>query len=288
MSKESAYVTILRSGPGTSIQDLGRRGMAQFGVPCSGAMDQKTLRWVNHLLNNQAKDAAIEISHPGFTAQFESPTQIVLAGAKAAVKLNKEDIPNPTLLSVQAQDVLEIGGFQHGARVYLGIRHGFQTEESLGSRSLYKGLTKISSISVGDKLAYLADDTLFPLQNAKINWSPSWFKTSQINVFRGPDFHLLSPELQYRLLYQPFTVSNLSNRMGLQLTEILENSLPELPTNPVYPGTVQLTSGGKLLVLLQDAQVTGGYPRILQLDEESRWIIAQKKMGDEIYFRLRE
>jgi allophanate hydrolase subunit 2 len=48
--------------------------------------------------------------------------------------------------------------------------------------------------------------------------------------------------------------------MGIQLTELLENKLPELPTNPVFPGTVQLTSGGKLVILLQDAQVTGGYP----------------------------
>ncbi len=98
----------------------------------------------------------------------------------------------------------------------------------------------------------------------------------------------MKESLKEKLLNQAFRISQQSNRMGVQLLELLENDLPELPTNPVFPGTVQLTSGGKLVILLKDAQVTGGYPRILQLAEESQWMMAQKKPGNRIKFKLKK
>jgi allophanate hydrolase subunit 2 len=74
--------------------------------------------------------------------------------------------------------------------------------------------------------------------------------------------------------------------MGIQLEELFSNKLPDLPTNPVFPGTVQLTPSGKIIVLMRDAGVTGGYPRILQLTEDSINRLAQKKTGDSISFQL--
>ena len=76
--------------------------------------------------------------------------------------------------------------------------------------------------------------------------------------------------------------------MGIQLEELVSNQLEEVPTNPVFPGTVQLTPGGKIIVLMRDAGVTGGYPRILQLTEEGQSILAQKKLGESIRFQLLE
>jgi allophanate hydrolase subunit 2 len=49
---------------------------------------------------------------------------------------------------------------------------------------------------------------------------------------------------------------------------------------------VQLTPSGKIIVLMRDAGVTGGYPRILQLTEDSINQLAQKKTGDSISFQL--
>jgi allophanate hydrolase subunit 2 len=74
--------------------------------------------------------------------------------------------------------------------------------------------------------------------------------------------------------------------MGIQLDELVMNELEDLPTNPVFPGTVQLTPSGKIIVLMRDAGVTGGYPRILQLTEDSINRLAQKKTGDSICFQL--
>jgi len=74
--------------------------------------------------------------------------------------------------------------------------------------------------------------------------------------------------------------------MAIQLEEPFPNQLSEIYTAPVYPGTVQLTPGGKIICLLSDAQVTGGYPRILQIHEEDIRKLAQKKPGITIKFKL--
>lgn len=286
MSGTSAKAIILKTGPGSSVQDLGRKGMAKFGVPLAGAMDQRSMRWINHQLQNVENAAVLEISQPGFSIQFNSPTGIGLAGAVTDVKLNGMEIQNTACLAIRSGDRLEIGAFSLGARVYLGIRHGFQTPSVLGSRSFYPELTEVSHLVRGSEIGYIPDSSSLSSQNAKAKWSPDWYLREVIPAYPGPDFDLLNEELREKLIEKPFRISGLANRMGAQLLELLENKLPELPTNPVFPGTVQLTSGGKLVILLKDAQVTGGYPRILYLNEEAQWIVAQKKSGDQLRFRL--
>ena len=228
----------------------------------------------------------MEVSQPGFQLQFDSPTCIAIAGAEANILLNGKELDQTSLNPIQAKDILEIGGFISGARIYIGVRFGFKTPKILGSRSFYTGLTEEPFFSKGEKIKYFVDQGAVPVFNAKARWSTAWFQTEEIKVYPGPDFELLKEAYKETLFVQIFRISQLSNRMGIQLLELLENELPELPTNPVFPGTVQLTSGGKLLILLQDAQVTGGYPRILQLAMESQWILAQKRPRDKIRFKL--
>ncbi|GAA0881293.1 biotin-dependent carboxyltransferase family protein [Algoriphagus jejuensis] len=286
MNRELAKASVLKTGPGTSIQDLGRQGMANFGVPISGAMDQRALLWINHLLQNDENAAVLEISQPGFSIRFDTPTSIALAGALVDVKLNGVQIQNPAIIPIHLHGVLEIGAFKSGARLYLGIKHGFQSSVILGSRSFYQGLTSLSQLSKEDKIPYFVDSNPIHQHNAKAKWSSDWYRTETILAYPGPDFSLLDTESREKLIGEPYRISTFSNRMGLQLSELLENELPELPTNPVFPGMVQLTSGGKLVILLKDAQVTGGYPRVLYLDEKSQGIVAQKKPGEQLRFSL--
>jgi biotin-dependent carboxylase-like uncharacterized protein len=286
MSKEMAIATVLKTGPGSSVQDLGRRGKANFGIPLSGALDMKSFAWITHILQNESNDAALEISQPGFQIQFDSPSCIALAGAEAIVRLNDQVIEKSNLIAVQSGDILEIGAFLSGSLIYIGIKYGFKTPKILGSRSLYRGLTEDSILHKGSKIQFFSDSEASPVFNAKAKWPIEWYREVEIAAYPGPDFHLLKSNLREKLIGHTFRISQQSNRMGVQLLELLENDLPELPTNPVFPGTVQLTSGGKLIILLKDAQVTGGYPRILQLDEESQWIVAQKRPGSEVIFKL--
>jgi allophanate hydrolase subunit 2 len=275
---------VVKTGPGTSVQDLGRNVFSEFGVPYSGALDKRAFNWANHLLRNQESAAMLEIMQPGFKAVFETPTLICLAGAKASCTLNQIPIHTHGLIRIQANNVLEIGKFERGSIVYLGIKNGFQTEKKLDSQSWYPGITPEFMIQKGDTLPYTPVDPSFFESNSNARWNSDLYNSELIEVYSGPDWRLLDLEGQVAIFENRFTLSSLKNRMAVQLEELIPNSIPELPTAPVFPGTVQLTSGGKLLILLRDAQVTGGYPRILQLSESAISLISQKNPLQKIRF----
>ena len=87
----------------------------------------------------------------------------------------------------------------------------------------------------------------------------------------------MSKTEQELLIETQFTISNDNNRVGYRLKEVFKNQLKPILTSGVLPGTVQLTPSGELIILMRDCQVTGGYPRVLQLTEEAINILAQKR-----------
>jgi allophanate hydrolase subunit 2 len=169
----------------------------------------------------------------------------------------------------------------------LGIAQGFQTEKILTSRSFYPGITFSKMLTKGDKIPFFTNQSFGEATFSSAKKNTSWFENEVLEVYPGPDFEELPKEIQNRLLDSRFTISTLANRMAFQLEELLPNSIPERLTAPVYPGTVQLTSGGKIIILMRDAQVTGGYPRILHVAEDALSIVAQKKVGQQIKFQLK-
>ena len=74
--------------------------------------------------------------------------------------------------------------------------------------------------------------------------------------------------------------------MAYQLNELFQNDIDPIISSLVLSGTVQLTPSGKLIILMRDNQTCGGYPRILQLDEESINRLSQKYAGKKIKFQI--
>ncbi|MCE2777258.1 MAG: biotin-dependent carboxyltransferase family protein [Algoriphagus sp.] len=287
MSQLLGKATLLRCPPGTSLQDEGRLSGAQYGIPTSGAMDHKSFHWANHILQNTGNPVALEMAQPGLRIQFDQDCQISLAGAKVLASINQTPLSNSSLISIAAGDLLEIGAFLSGSRLYLCIQGGFQVERHLGSGSDFESVSSTSKRSASEVLPYFAFPQLNSLR-AKLKWETYWFESPEIEAYRGADWELLSSAQQELIGSKTFHLSKLSNRMGIQLEELVPNQLEELPTNPVFPGTVQLTPGGKMIVLMRDAGVTGGYPRILLLTEDGQSKLAQKRAGDPIRFQLIE
>nr|HAD51407.1 hypothetical protein [Algoriphagus sp.] len=148
-------------------------------------------------------------------------------------------------------------------------------------------MTDAASITKGAKIPFftnLSDPIKTTYSHPK--WDNSYLEKEEIRVYPGPEWYLLDPTAQKMLLSRDFHISNMKNTMAIQLEELVSNQISDILTAPVYPGTIQLTSGGKLLVLQQDAQVTGGYPRVLQIDEKDLRVIAQKAPGQKIRFQL--
>ncbi|SFN59601.1 5-oxoprolinase subunit C family protein [Salegentibacter flavus] len=281
-----AEIEVLHPGLFSSIQDFGRRGFQKYGVPFSGAMDRMALKTANLILRNHADAAVLEITQMGPKLKFPAPTKIAISGAYLSAKLNDSEIENNEVIKVESGDVLSFGRPVKGSRAYLAIAGGFQTEKILESRSWYEGITEFQKLEKGHRLPYSSVSAEVKETYASVKFDNSYLETSEIKVFPGPEFEKLPQELKTTLLKNNFSISKNNNRMAVQLGEKLENELEPIITGPVLPGTVQLTPGGNLIVLMRDCQTTGGYPRVLQLSEHSLNILAQKKTGEEVHFKL--
>ena len=121
--------------------------------------------------------------------------------------------------------------------------------------------------------------------NAIVKINVSHFENRMMDVYKGPEFDMLTIEQQELLLDLDFTIAKENSRMAYQLVVTVNNSLKPIITSLVLPGTVQLTPSGKLIILMRDCQTTGGYPRVLQLSENAINRLSQKFTNDKIRFR---
>ncbi|MDE3740270.1 biotin-dependent carboxyltransferase family protein [Maribacter polysaccharolyticus] len=275
---------VIKSGLYTTLQDEGRFGYRDKGVPVSGVMDMLVFQNANTLLENEANSAVLEITMTGPTLLFEKDTYIVLSGAEFETTLNNEPISNNKVHKVKAGDILSYGRLLKGFRGYLAIKNGFKTKEVLGSRSQFYPITKRGTIK--EKAALEYDEYLDfepKISEFKANIS---LEEIVLKVSKGPEFKLMDDVQLEQLFINSFTVAKEYNRMGYQFDEKIKGHSWSMLTSATLPGTVQLTPSGKLIILMKDGQTTGGYPRILQLKDTAISILAQKKFGDKISFKL--
>lgn len=277
---------VLKAGFYTTVQDKGRVGFASMGVPFSGAMDTYSADLANAILNNNLDDAVIEITFGSCAFEFLEPTVICITGANFSPKIDEKSIQQNIKIKVQQGAILSFGNIQYGIRSYLAVKDGFTTEKILGSRSFYQNITQNFIIKKNDILPYQPFTRPIESSKASIKIDKTLFSSDTIECYKGSEFDLLLQHQQEKLLSQKFSISNDNNRMGYKLNEVLENDFPQILTSAVLPGTVQLTPSGKLIVLMKDCQVTGGYPRVLQLLESSIARLAQKTTNASFQFSL--
>lgn len=279
-------VKVLSAGLYTTIQDFGRFGSQQYGVPYSGVMDRYSAGLANIILGNVEHAAVLEMTITGVKLQFQCDTYICISGTDMSPKINGEAVLLNKVTKINDSDVLSFGKSNLGIRCYLAVLGGFKTENVLGSQSMYEGVTSRFKIVRNDVLNIQSNNSFSIIKNASIKVSIEYLKTNIIDVFEGPEFHLLTKKQQEMLLEMEFTISKENNRMAYQLVQLLVNHLESIITSAVLPGTVQLTPSGTLIILMRDCQTTGGYPRVLQLKESTINVLAQKFTGDSIRFNL--
>jgi len=279
-------IKVISPGLLTTIQDSGRLGFGEYGVPQSGAMDTYSAKIANLLLGNKATDAVMEITLLGPKLEFQEPALIVLVGLEAAVFLNDDKIPLLKPIKISRGDLLHIKQITQGARLYLAVKGGFQSEMLMNSRSMYAPITISSTINQNDNIPFQLQNPEVSELNAIVKYELETFKKQNLKVYPGPEFEKLSEKLKEKLLQNKFSVSKNNSRMAYQLAERVDNDLQSILTQPVLPGTVQFTPSGNLIILMRDCQTTGGYPRVFQLTKDSINLLAQKKQGDAVKFQL--
>lgn len=279
-------IEVLASGIYTTIQDFGRVGFQKYGVPYSGVMDRTAASLANAILGNSPDLPVLEITMQGPKLQFQCTTTICVTGANLSAKLNNSIFLNNKPMMVKSGDILSFGSLKKGIRAYLAVKGGFQTEQVMSSCSMYSGITKKEKLEKGDVLKISTANNLVRNYNASIKINFDYFNLKTLEVFKGPEFDMLSKKQKIQLLNTEFTISKNNNRMAYQLNETLQNNLKPIITSPVLPGTVQLTPSGNLIILMRDCQTTGGYPRVLQLKESAINLIAQKYTNQTVSFQL--
>ena len=274
---------VIKSGFFTSIQDHGRFGFRHLGVPVSGCMDGGAAHLANAMLENTDEAAVMEITMSGPLVEFTKDTWIAICGANLSPKLNEVDIDNHSVHRIRSGDRLSFGKHIDGLRGYVAIKGGFTTAVVLTSRSFYKPITEKDHLVAGMEVPY---GEVVDFEPKITHVIPEVLeRTLKLETSPGPEFDILDAEQKKMLFGEPFIIAKENNRMAYQLQEVVGVHQHAMLTSATLPGTVQMTPGGKLIILMRDGQTTGGYPRILQLSENSINKLAQKTFGDTVFFK---
>lgn len=280
-------IEFIAAGLHTTIQDSGRFGFRQYGVPVSGAMDQLSYNFANHLAGNESGTPVLEFMLKGPIIKFHTDTSITLSGAQFNAELEGKKLKNGKVYHVQKNEILKVGNVVSGVYGYLSVTGGFVCENKLNSYSQYKGVTTNPVIKRGDTLNLVVND-LKEDNHAAVKMDNYLSAERKMDVYPGPEFDLLSTEQKSKLFDLEFLLSTHLNRMGYRLSPTpWLSGVKEIITSSVQPGTVQLTPAGQLIILMRDAQTTGGYARILQLSDSAVSRLAQKKPTQTILFDLK-
>lgn len=279
-------IKVLKSGMLTTIQDKGRLGFASLGVPISGAMDSFSAGLANKIINNANDDAVIEITLGNCSFQFLTATEISITGADCNAILNDKKVHVNKRIPINKNDVLTFEYPKLGVRTYIAVKGGIQSKKVMNSRSFYKNITSNYKLNKEDTLLINSYPAKINQNYTAVKIDKRHFLENKLICYKGPEFELLSKENQQKIFNSQFSIAKENSRMGYKLNEYLINELPQILTAAVLSGTVQLTPSGTLIILMRDCQTTGGYPRILQLSEQSINILSQKTTNDIIRFSL--
>ena len=280
-----------KSGLNTTVQDFGRNGFQHLGIPLGGALDKQAMLAANRILNNPKNTPVLECTLIGPEIEFTGTGSFCLTGAEMNGTLNGEPIERYQAVPVNDGDVLRMHAAKDGCRGYIGINGLWQLKnwlDSASSLTQYLSLNGfMGAIKENDTIEIIDSSPVTSLENVVIK-KPYYSSCYILRVVTGPEFPRFSIEQIEAFFHQIFTVSQDANRMGYRLKESLSDyvAVKEEISSGIIPGTIQITNSGQPIVLLADAQTTGGYPRIANVISEDLDLFGQIKPGDEIKFTL--
>jgi antagonist of KipI len=261
---------IERSGFAT-IQDLGRRGWRQYGVPLSGPMDGFALQAANALVGNPRDCAVIEVGFGDVTFQARQDCILAVTGAGYELSVYIWQFPLWDSFFVRAGWKIHLSKTDTGMWAYLAVTGGFQTPPVLDSRSTYLrgafGGFEGRQLQDGDvvraaklpQLPYeLAARSL--LEEAR----PSYQDHPVIDVIMGPQVEHFTDESIKTFLSSEYSIRFTSDRMGYRLDGplLVHRHKTELISEGMTVGAIQVPSSGQPIVMMADCPTTGGYPKI--------------------------
>lgn len=271
----------------STIQDYGRSGWQHKGIPVGGALDRNTFDQVNTILGNDLNTPVIEATIIGPTLYFDSACRIAVSGSLMRPKIDNEVFEMNHVIQIEGGQTLSFERMSMGCRTYIGIGGEWHIKRWLGSVSpMIYGVNydlQSSILKKGQTIHITTNQNELDIK-LKVKSDKA---LKDIYCHKGPEFNLFGQSTIDLLLKAEYKIHQNSNRMGYRLTgNHIRTPDKKMISSAVLPGTVQITNEGAPIILLNDAQTTGGYPRIFQLDQHSINLLAHKKPGDVITFKL--
>lgn len=282
-------LTVLAVGAQATVQDLGRPGHADLGVPIGGAGDREALRAANRAVGNRVDAAALELLLGGLEVQTDSAAILAVTGAPSSVWRNAVPVPFGESFAVRPGDRVRIGTPVIGLRSYLAVRGGLRAARLYGSASTNPTADLgPAPLAPGDRwevadgagneptLGFSPTSTVHPPQ-----------QELTVRVVRGPRDDWFTPQALNRLTASRWETTAEADRVGIRLAgATLERARSgELASEAMVRGAIQVPASGQPIVFGPDHPTTGGYPVIgvvVDADLDQLW---QARPGTGVRFR---
>jgi len=257
---------VIQPGLLTLIQDAGRFGQHRIGLTNGGPLDTFAFDMANKLCQNHSNSTALEVSIGGLVIEAKTETYIALCGAQMPFKINGEQQDLWRTHKIKPGDKLDIGFATAGARTYLAVSGGFDVPPSFTSTStvvresigglngakLQKGDTLLCSEKAQSQLLALADVDI-----------PQYPKHQTLRVILGYQQESFSSVQQRLFFSSEYKLSDQVDRMGFRLQgQKITSSLNGILSEGICHGAIQVPADGQPIILMNDRQTIGGYPKI--------------------------
>jgi len=272
----------------TTVQDLGRPGLAHLAVAPSGALDRQALRLGNRLVGNPPGAAALETTLTGVAVRAEADCVVAVTGAVCRITVDGSEVGWGTSFLLRPEQVLEVGLASAGVRAYLAVAGGISGPSLFRSQSsdVLSGLGP-SPLRDGDVI-YTSGVT-GPPDPAEFSGRCRPSPRMDLLLHLGPRHDWLAPEAMAVIGWASWLVAAESNRTALRLDgpRLPFQRTGELPSEGVVTGAVQVPPSGRPRIFLADHPTTGGYPVIGVVDPADIGACAQARPGTTVCFRTR-
>jgi len=295
MKGSTVQIEVTKPGWFSTVQDLGRYGYQQYGVPVGGTMDSCSAIVANRLIGNPDHAAVLELTLKGPELEFEGDAHIAITGADLSPTIDGKIVPQWECIKVSCGSRLCFGTARTGARSYLAIAGGIDVPLVLGSRSTHcasiTGGFKGRPLRPGDVLrsgrpTEFVDRLIGKRLPGRL--IPRYGKSVTLRIVPGPQHDYFATAAFTTLIDSSYTITPHSDRMGYRLTgpKVVCDGSARFISDCTTMGALQVPADEQPILLMADRQTTGGYPKIAIVISADLPLAAQLAPGDTITFAL--
>lgn len=291
MTAGSRGLWVISPGTSATVQDAGRTGYRRHGLAAGGALDLHAFNWANKLLDNPPGAACLEIMLGGFQAKAETDMTVALTGAWAPISINGSSVGHWQTHTLKAGDTLAIGHAQNGRLIYLTLPGGINSPRWFGSQSVVprEQIDGLAPLPAASRL--LANQSA--QQPGRRRVPPSFQRDYRddvtLGLIAGYQVDQFSSSDLLRLTTSEYELTQQSDRMGFRLDgPVLSDVPPGIISEGIAPGALQVPGDGQPIVLLNDGQTIGGYPKPGVLCALDCHRLAQRLPGQKVRFEFKD